>query len=176
MFESREIDIIIDKITNCLIERASGKRVDTEITEVSFKGRPTGWKFDWSEPERQGSSVFALRVKDDPEAAIQGLIAFHEDKENICVFGDLLESNSKNIGGDGKYQGVGAHLTAFACKTARTLGYDAYYFKAKTLLIEHYRKTLGAKQIGSSALMCILEPAFSNLIDNYYEEETGNGQ
>ncbi|MDR1088868.1 MAG: hypothetical protein LBL23_06335 [Coriobacteriales bacterium] len=175
MFELRKIDIIIDGITDCLVERASEKRIDTEISEVSFRCRLPGWKFDWSEPERQGSSVYALRVKGDPEAVIQGLVAFHEDKENECVYGDLLESNSENIGRDGKYLGVGAHLTAFACKTARSLGYDAFYFMAKTLLMDHYRKTLGATQIGSSALMGIFEPAFSNLINSYYEKEISDG-
>jgi hypothetical protein len=67
MFESREIDILIDKVTACLVERASGKRVETEVSEVSFERRPSGWKFDWSKPGHQGSSISALCVNSDPE-------------------------------------------------------------------------------------------------------------
>jgi hypothetical protein len=164
------IDIVIDEITDCLIERASGKKVETVVEEISFKRRPKGWKFDWSVPKRQGSSVFALKVKGDPNDVVQGLIAFHEDKDNLCFFGDLLESNSQNIGKHGTYAGVGAHLTAFVCKLARDAGYDAYYFQAKTQLIDHYAEVLGARQIGSTPMMCILYPEFGKLIDAYYKE------
>jgi hypothetical protein len=164
------IDIVIDEITDCLIERASGQNVETTVEQVSFNWRPRGWKFDWSIPEKQGSSVFALKVKGDSDDVVQGLIAFHEDEDNLCFFGDLLESNSQNIGKYGTFVGVGAHLTAFVCKLAKEAGYDAYYFKAKTQLINHYVKTLGARQIGSTPMMCILEPEFGQLINTYYKK------
>jgi hypothetical protein len=164
------IDIVIDGITDCLIERTSGQKFETIIEKVSFNRRPKGWKFDWSVPEKQGSSVLALKVKSDPDDVMQGLIAFHEDKDNLCFFGDLLESNSQNIGQHGTFAGVGAHLTAFVCKLAKEAGYSAYYFKAKTQLIDHYTKTLGARQIGSTPMMCILEPELGKLVDAYYKE------
>jgi hypothetical protein len=168
--ETDGIDIVIDEITDCLIERLSGQKFETVVEKMTFKHRPKGWKFDWSVPEKQGSSVFALKMKNDPEDVVQGLIAFHEDKDNLCFFGDLLESNSQNIGRHGVFAGVGAHLTAFVCKLAKEAGYDAYYFKAKVQLIDHYAKTLGARQIGSTSMMCIFNPEFEQLIDAYYKE------
>lgn len=166
-----ELDIIIDGITDCLVERSTGKKLPTRIERIHPRKNQFGdWNFDWSVPEQQGSEVYALFLEDDDE--VQGLIAFHAEPKNTCYYGDLIESNPLNIGHEGRYIGVGAHLTAFACKTAKDSGYDAYFFQAKVNLIEHYTKTLGATQIGSSQIMQLLGAAFDRLIDAYYKEDS----
>jgi hypothetical protein len=82
-----------------------------------------------------------------------------------------MESNPANVGHQGVYVGTGAHLTAFACKCAKEMGFDAYFFIAKTELIEHYKKTLGEKQIGTTQRMYIDGTAFLKLIEQYYSED-----
>ncbi|MDO5564711.1 MAG: hypothetical protein Q4F88_05745 [Eubacteriales bacterium] len=106
-----EIDIIIDIITSCLINRVNGKEYDTEyklsdiITESKDRElKNKGWKFDWSAPY--------------------------------------------NVGKDGIYLGVGAHLFAIACKESWDNENEGYVqFTAKNNLIEHNKETLRAKQI-----------------------------
>ncbi|MDR0874992.1 MAG: hypothetical protein LBN12_02150 [Clostridiales Family XIII bacterium] len=127
------------------------------------------WKFDWSIPERQGYEVYALAIPEISE--VQGLIALRSDAENLAVEGYLLEANPKNVGNNGVYKGAGAHLTAFACKTALDRGFGAYYFVAKTNLIEHYKNTLGAMQVGNSQKMIIEGASFRKLLEHYYKGE-----
>jgi hypothetical protein len=165
------IDIVIDEITPCLIERLSGEKFDTTEKQIHPKqGDFKGWKFDWSIPEQEGSVVYALMIDDDSEE-VQGLIAFHAETKSGFLFGDLLESNPANVGHEGIYAGIGAHLTALACKYAFDLGFDTYFFIAKTELVEHYKKSLGAKQIGDTQRMYIDGAAFLELIDKYYSED-----
>ncbi len=46
-----------------------------------------------------------------------------------------------------EYVGVGGNLFAFACKVSKEGGHEGFVgFDAKTLLIEHYNKTLGAER------------------------------
>lgn len=56
-----EINVKIDSITNCLINRNDGKKYDTEykvsdlITfEKAKELRSKGWNFDWSIPQQNG--------------------------------------------------------------------------------------------------------------------------
>jgi hypothetical protein len=167
----QDIDIVIDGITPCLIERLSGEKFDTIALQVHPKqGDFKGWKFNWFTPEQEGSVVYALMI-DDGDEEVQGLIAFHVEPKSGFLFGDLLESNPANVGHEGIYAGVGAHLTALACKHALDLGFDTYFFIAKTELVEHYKKALGAKQIGDTQRMYINGIAFHELIDKYYSED-----
>jgi hypothetical protein len=166
------IDIIIDEITPCLIERSSGEKFYTTAKQVHPKrGDFKGWKFDWTALEREGSIVYALTIDDDISEEAQGLIAFHPETKSRFLFGDLMESNPANVGHEGIYAGIGAHLTAFACNSAQDMGFDTYFFIAKTELIEHYKKTLGAKQIGSTQRMYIDGMAFIELIEKYYSKD-----
>ena len=63
-----EIEIEIDSLTDCLIERSSGKLLDTEFRlvaktitkEDSEKLKTEGWKFDWSIPHEKGYEVYEL--------------------------------------------------------------------------------------------------------------------
>ena len=52
-----EIDILIDKLTDCLVETETGKIVQTEYVKKKTKIRSVeykGWKFDWSTPQKNG--------------------------------------------------------------------------------------------------------------------------
>ena len=62
-----DINIKIDDITNCLIERITGKECDTEyklsdiITQDEAKEMiSAGWNFDWSKPQQNGYSIYKL--------------------------------------------------------------------------------------------------------------------
>ena len=59
---------------------------------------------------------------------------------------DLIESSKFNKGKNKLYNGVAGNLIAFACKKSFEKGYlGIVSFIAKTQLIDHYKKTLGAK-------------------------------
>ena len=62
-----------------------------------------------------------------------------------------------------------ANLVAFACKVAFQRGYDGFLsLTAKTTLIEHYEKTLGAYHFGN--YLMILETKGATLLaDKYFK-------
>ena len=60
----------------------------------------------------------------------------------------LIESAKFNKGKSKLYLGVPGNLVAFVCKVSCDKGYDGYVaFDSKTVLIEHYRQTLGATHL-----------------------------
>lgn len=139
-----EIDIFIDTHTNCLIDRKSG-----EICETTFHKVPIltpkdakillceGWRFDWSIPQQKAYEVYELKVGNERE----GLIAIKHMKSDYYTHVDIVESAPYNIGRDGKYEGVGAHLFAIACMKSWECGNEGFVqFTAKTNLVEHYKK------------------------------------
>jgi hypothetical protein len=68
------------------------------------------------------------------------------------------------------YYGVAGNLVAFACKRSFELGFDGFVaFTAKTTLIEHYVKTLGAVSIGGQR-MAIGEKQALGLIKRYFND------
>lgn len=170
-----EINIIIDSLTNCLICSETGEEFDTEFHEISVDSKyaselqKNGWKFDWSVPAKEGYSIYALYLKGDK--VVQGLIALKHIVKEYYTFVDLLESAPYNIGQKGKYKGVGAHLFAIACKLSWNVGNEGYVqFIAKTNLIEHYAKSVGAKLIENQA-MYIDSYNSIKLIKKYFKEE-----
>jgi hypothetical protein len=61
------------------------------------------------------------------------------------IYMNLIESAPFNLGRNKIYEGVGGNLVAFACKVSFQTGFDGFVsFTAKTKLIKHYEKTLGA--------------------------------
>lgn len=161
-----EIDILIDKLTDCLVERETGKLVDTVYLKRMFPIRPTeykGWKFDWREPEKKGYNIYELYVKGSN--IVQGRIALKIDGGVADV--DIVESAPHNFGKYGKYEGVGGHLFAIACQYSLEEGCDGVVaFTAKSDLVEYYKKTLNAIEI-MPRRMAILEEEAQVLIDKY---------
>ncbi len=172
-----EIDIEIDDLTNCLVKRSTGEECDTQyrlisktITKAeSEKMMKEGWLFDWSVPHSHGYEVYELLLKGSDLR--QGLIAIRHIRDQLYTNIDIVESAPENRGSCGKYQGVGAHLFAIACKLSWDVGNEGFVqFKAKSNLVEHYKKTLNAQNIDEQN-MFIDSFAALNLIKKYFSEE-----
>ena len=161
-----EIEIQIDELTDCLVERETGKLVDTYYEKRNAPIKPKdfkGWKFDWSKPEKNGYDIYELFLKDSK--TVQGRIAYRVDGGVVDV--DVVESAPQNIGHNGKYEGVGGHLFALACQASFEAGCDGFVaFTSKTNLMEHYKESLGAEVIGGQR-MCIDEKAARILTEKY---------
>lgn len=165
----RSIDIEIDKLTNSIENRVSGDSFDTIVlnfskTEKGYK--KSNWRFDWmDEFEKKDRSVFKLVINENSDV-IQGLISLSDNNDHIFVH--LIESAKFNQGKDKLYMGVAGNLFAFACKKSFDLGYDGYIsFYAKSKLIDHYIKALGAQHL--SGLQLVLDAiAARKLIYQYF--------
>lgn len=167
--EKRFVEIEFDKLTNSIENRITGDSFDTKVIEVEktdFEGLKSGWNFDWIFEIESKSTVYKLIVENNT-SVIQGLISLTY-KEDF-VFVELVESADFNIGRNKVYYGVAGNLFAFACKQSWDNGNFGYVaFNAKTNLIEHYEKSIGAKQIGNSHQMVIEPQEASSLITKYY--------
>lgn len=183
-----EIEIVIDEITPCLLDSKNSTYVDTNYEIIKPISRAVAaqmqkyenWKFDWSDPDLQDCQIYALYV--DGSNATQGLIACREYKSKGSTLGyievALAESNPKNVGEDGIYKGVGAHLFSIASRLSFDLGYEGYVtFISKTDLVEHYIKTLKAEvlfdrtmQLTSKASKYLVEMYDKKARDMYDEK------
>lgn len=168
-------NVEIDRLTPCLYRNSDGKTVDTSVEKISPDAKSfSDWEFDWTEPEKDGYSVFALKV--DGDDRVQGLISLINDKKDYAVNIGIVEAaphnnahNPNNKSGQKEYDGVGGHLFAEAAKQSKNAGYDGFvFFDAKTDLIEHYKEHIGATQIGNSQRMFIDETAAEALLSKYY--------
>ena len=84
---------------------------------------------------------------------------------------DLLESAPFNIGQNKLYEGVAGNLVAYACKVSFQKGFDGFVaFTAKTKLIEHYEKTLGAFHFKNQR-MIIDSKAAKRLVEKYFKTQ-----
>jgi len=165
------VDIEIDKLTNSIENRITGDSFDTQVLEINKKDLSKlriGWNFDWVKEFKGNSIVYKLIIEQNIDI-IQGLVSLTY-KEGF-VYLELIESADFNIGRNKVYYGVAGNLFAFACKSSWDKGNYGYVsFNAKSNLIEHYAKTLGAKQIGKSQLMVIEPQEASKLILKYYKD------
>jgi len=160
------VDIQIDRLTDCLVERETGNIVGTKyvvrattITKREYRG----WKFDWSTTQKNGYTVYELFVEGDD--IVQGRISLKVDGGVADV--DIVESAPHNYGHTGKFEGIGGHLFAIACQISFEAGCDGFVaFTAKTNLVEYYKRTLQA-QIIKGNRMYLDEEAANILIDKY---------
>ncbi len=84
---------------------------------------------------------------------------------------DLLESAPFNIGENKLYEGVAGNLVAYACKASFQKGFDGFVaFTAKTRLIKHYEKTLGAFHFKNQR-MIIDSRAARKLVEKYFKTQ-----
>jgi len=158
--------IILIKMPGKIINRASGDKLEIEFhlatkTELS---KLKGWRFDWKK-EYQNNDIYKMVIKGNKNI-IQGLIALQDLQGFIYV--SLVETAPFNMGVQGLYKGVGPGLFALACKLSFDKGYDGYVsFQAKTDLIDHYQKALGAIRL--TATRMVIEPdAALNLVQQYF--------
>ena len=168
-----EIDAQIDGLTSSVVHRPSGRILSTRIVRVSKltvrqKSEILSWRFDWANevghPTREVMALLAESSK-----RFQGLTTVRDDAG--FVFVNLLESAPHNVGQNKIFSGVPGNLFAYACSRSFTLGFDGFVgFEAKSELIEHYRMSLGAEQVGSSSRMIIGNRSALTLVKQYFKE------
>ena len=167
------IDIEIDKLTNSIEERLTGKTFDTLVKRArrtDIKGIGANWNFDWL-GELASWEVYSLTVP-DLGRDIQGLMSLERREDHVYV--NLLESHPQNVGRGKVFEGVAGNLMAFACKLSLELGHaGCVAFEAKTELIEHYREKFGAQRIGRSQMMFIDDEPAAVLIQQYFGDQHG---
>lgn len=161
-----QIDILIDELTDCLVERSTGDIVETDYIERETaikKNEYAGWKFDWSITQKAGYTIYELFVSGDD--TVQGRISLKIDGGVANV--DIVETAPHNYSHNGKYQGVGGHLFAIACQISLEAGCDGVVaFDSKSDLVEYYKQELKAVEIYPRR-MVIFEDAAKILLDKY---------
>ena len=167
-----QLDFVIDKLTDSIQNTISGDSFQTEIsrlTRADLKNVTTksGWNFNWKkELENNNREVFKLTITNNPNI-IQGLLSFTINPDHLYM--NLLESAPFNLGHKKLYDGVPGNLVAYACKVSFQNGFDGFVsFTAKTKLIEHYEKTLGAYHFGNQ-LMIIPPQVAEQLVNKYFK-------
>lgn len=167
-----ELDFIVDKLTNSVENVQSGDSFQTEVSllvsaELKNITKKNGWNFDWKnefkQPQRE---IYKLTIVNNPNI-IQGLVSLEVKSDH--VFMHLIESSPFNVGINKVYLGVPGNLVAFSCKLSFQRGGDGYVsFIAKTKLIDHYIKSLGAVHFGGHLMVITTETALK-LIGKYFK-------
>ena len=167
-----QLDFIIDKLSKSIQNTISGDSFRTEISNLSNKDikqvtKKKGWNFNWKiEFTDNSKEIYKLTIVNNPEI-IQGLLSLTIETDHVLM--NLVESAPFNIGKNKLYEGVAGNLVAYACKVSFQHGFNGYVaFTAKTKLIGHYEKTLGAYHIGGQR-MIILTQSAELLIEKYFK-------
>jgi len=162
----------IDVLTNSIQNTISGDSFETEISSLTLKElkqitMKNGWSFNWRiELIDNAKEVYKLTIINNPDI-IQGLLSLTIESDH--VFMNLVESAPFNIGKNKLYEGVAGNLVAYACKVSFQRGFDGFVaFDAKTKLIRHYEKTLGAYHFREQRMIIPTESA-QLLIDKYFK-------
>lgn len=172
--QSDKINIEVDELTPCLKNAKDGTIVDTNISPFSpTKQNTKNWEFDWTLEKKQNRDIYALRVNGDDD--VKGLISLSIDKKDYqAVMVHLVESSPQNNPHNKKFKskefsGIGGHLFAYAVKLSFENNLDGYvFFTAKTRLIDHYSKELGAKLLNGKGDMFIETKEAKALYERYY--------
>ena len=175
MKEHEEIglDFIIDKLTNSIENVVTGDSFATDISLLKSSDlknitKKNNWLFDWKQEFKQPErDVFKLTIVNNSEI-IQGLICVEVKEDHVYMH--LVESAPFNKGKTKVYAGVSGNLVAFACKLSFQRGHEGNVsFVSKTLLIEHYEKTLGALHFGGRVMIIETQSALK-LINKYFKD------
>lgn len=171
-FSKIELDFIIDKLTNSIENVKTGDSFTTEIallktSELKAINKKNGWNFDWNNEIKQPEKdIYKLTITGNP-SIIQGLISLEVKKDHVYMH--LIESAPFNIGTAKVYLGIPGNLVAYACKLSFQRGGEGYVsFIAKTKLIDHYIRTLGAFHFGGHLMIITTESALK-LIGKYFK-------
>ncbi len=170
--KSLHLGFIVDKLTNSIQNTISGDSFTTEVlrlTKADLKQvtKKNGWNFAWkSELTNNAKEVFKLTIPNNP-SIIQVLLSLTLEPDHVYMH--LLENAPFNIGQNKLYEGVAGNLVAHACKVSFQQGFDGFVgFTAKTKLIEHYERTLGAYTLGGHRKIIPTHSA-QILIDKYFK-------
>lgn len=166
---------LIDKLTNSIESSTTGKSFDTKVElvladEIKHVHKKDGWFFNWKkefkEPERQ---IYKLTFSESQ--VIQGLVSLQPIADEQFIEMHLLESAPHNYGTEKEFLGVAGNLVAFACKTSIDLWYEGFVaFTAKTKLVDHYVKSLGAQLIYGQERMAIFPESARKLVTSYFKD------
>jgi len=129
--------------------------------------KKNGWNFNWSaELNDNKKEVFKLTIPHNSDI-IQGLLSLTFEPDHVYMH--LLENAPFNIGQNKLYEGIAGNLVAHACKVSFQQGFDGFVaFTAKSKLIEHYQKTLGAYTLGGHRMIIPTQSA-QILIEKYFK-------
>ncbi|MCK9450621.1 MAG: hypothetical protein M0Q90_02930 [Bacteroidales bacterium] len=169
-----EQDFVIDRLTNSILNTISGDSFATEVSVLTKSDlrnitKKKGWNFNWrSEYKNEITEQYKLTIVNNPDI-IQGLLSITIEQDH--VFMDLLESAPFNIGQNKLYEGVAGNLVAYSCKVSFQKGFEGFVaFTAKTQLIEHYEKTLGAFHFKNQR-MIIDTISAKRLVEKYFKTQ-----
>jgi hypothetical protein len=162
----------IDKLTNSIQNTISGDSFQTDVLRFTIAdtqqiAKKRGWAFNWKiELSDYTKEVYKLTIVNNP-SIIQGLLSLTIESDHVLI--NLLESAPFNVGHNKLYEGVAGNLVAYACKVSFQHGFDGFVaFTAKTKLVGHYEKALGAYHFGGHR-MIIPKDAAQILIDKYFK-------
>ena len=168
------LDFVIDRLTNSIENTVTGDSFQTEVSLFTIEDsklcvKKNGWNFDWKiELKDNKKEVYKLSIFNNTNV-IQGLVSLSYEQDHL--FMHLLENAPFNIGKNKMYEGVMGNLVAFVCKLSFQRGYNGYIsFTAKTKLISHYEKTLGAYHLGNSRMILGDERA-QFLVNKYFKSK-----
>ncbi len=172
MKNPKYIDVEIDKLTNSIENTVTGDSFPTDVLPVTRNDLKTitkkgKWNFNWkSEFLQPDCDVYKLTITNNTDI-VQGLIGLSITPDNVYIY--LIENAPFNIGKNKIYAGVAGNLVAYACKLSFQHKTDGFVsFRAKTVLIAHYVKTLGAIHFGGHLLVIDTNSALK-LLDKYYK-------
>lgn len=165
------LDFTIDKLTNSIENILTGDSFSTEVSvigkaDLKIISKKTGWLFNWPREARLADrDVYKLTIVNNA-TIVQGLVSLTVKEDHVVMH--LIESAPFNKGKSKVYAGIPGNLVAFACKLSFQRGCEGYVsFIAKTKLIDHYIKTLGAVHVGAQRMVINTEAALK-LIDKYF--------
>jgi hypothetical protein len=166
------LDFEVDKLTNSIENTKTGEVFDTEIVNITLENnsreiKKSEWVFNWKkELQTEEKQVFKLVTPQNPKI-IHGLLSLEDKNDHIFMY--LLESAKFNKGQSKIYVGVPANLVAFACKISFEKGYEGFVaFDAKSAIIDHYKRTLGATHF-KGLKMFIETEAARKLVKRYFK-------
>ena len=172
---TRGLSFEIDKLTNSVEEAANGQKHETIVEPVNENDikrihKKDGWLFSWKREFKSGDrKIYQLKV--EGSQVIQGLISLEPKGEDKYIEMHLIEAAPHNQGKTKQFIGVPGNLVAFACKSSFDMGMDGFVaFTAKTNLVDHYIKTLGARVIYGKIRMAIVSEEAKNLVNSYYKD------
>lgn len=152
-----DLNFVIDRLTNSVQNTISGDSFETEVLRLSMADlklvtKKNGWNFNWkAEFSKNSKEVFKLTIQNNPKI-IQGLLSLSLESDHVYMH--LLENAPFNIGQNKLYEGVAGNLVAHACKVSFQQGLEGFVaFTAKTKLIKHYEKSLGAYILGGHRMI-----------------------
>jgi hypothetical protein len=167
-----KLDFVVDSLTNSIQNTVSGDSFLTEVlglakSDLKYLTKKNGWDFNWkAELVDNTKEVFKLTIPNN-STIIQGLISVTLEADHVYMH--LLENAPFNVGENKIYEGVAGNLVAYACKVSFQHGFDGFVaFTAKTKLIAHYEKTLGAYTLGGHR-MIIPTASAQFLVDKYFK-------